>query len=81
MFQKLRTLIRKRTVRKARTPQRRIFRGEIESLEKRDLLATFTGGNLVVLQAGDGNAYTNTAPLFLDEFTTTASSPDRRAHV
>jgi hypothetical protein len=74
MFQKLRTLLRKNTTRQARVPQRRRFRGELEQLEKRDLLSVYTPGNLIVLQGGNGTAFTNQAPLFLNEYTTTAGA-------
>src|SRR5262249_12433685 len=40
----------------------------IELLETRDLLTAFTPGNLILLRAGDGSAYSGTAPLFLDEY-------------
>src|SRR5262249_44221868 len=40
----------------------------IELLETRDLLTAFTPGNLILLRAVDGSAYSGTAPLFLDEY-------------
>jgi hypothetical protein len=40
----------------------------VEGLEKREVLSGFTPGNLIILQAGDGSAYSGTAPLFLYEY-------------
>ena len=57
----------------------------VEPLEGRELPTAFTAGNLVVLRAGDGAAYNATAPLYLDEYTTsgglvqTASVPNSQA--
>jgi hypothetical protein len=52
-------------------PTRRLLRNprlSIELLEKREVLTDFSPGNLIVLQAGDGSAYSGTAPLFLYEY-------------
>jgi hypothetical protein len=40
----------------------------VELLEQRQVLTAFTPGDLIVLRAGDGNAYSGTAPLYLDEY-------------
>jgi hypothetical protein len=45
-----------------------------EPLETRELLTVYTPGDLIVLQSGDGTSYTNQAPLFLNEYSTTASA-------
>jgi hypothetical protein len=80
MFSNLRTLFRKHNTRKARKLPRRTFRGEIEQLEKRELLTAYTPGNLVVLQLGDGTQYGTSprqsstspeAPFYLNEYTAT----------
>ncbi|MCS6852422.1 MAG: cadherin-like domain-containing protein, partial [Gemmataceae bacterium] len=50
----------------------RTSRPWVEQLERRELLAAFTPGNLVIYRVGDGSgALTNAAtPVFLDEYTT-----------
>jgi hypothetical protein len=45
-----------------------------EPLESRELLTVYTPGDLIVLQAGNGNAFNSQAPLFLNEYTTTAAA-------
>ena len=45
------------------------FVPRLDRLEARDVPAAFTAGDIVVLRVGDGATYTNTAPIYLDEFT------------
>jgi hypothetical protein len=45
-----------------------------ELLEKRELLAAFTPGNLIILQAGDSGQYNTMGPLFLNEITAAGTS-------
>jgi hypothetical protein len=40
----------------------------VEFLETRALLTTLAPGSVILLQAGDGSAYSGTAPLFLVEY-------------
>src|SRR5437868_6290476 len=44
-------------------------------LERRDVPANFSPNNIVVLRVGDGFTYTNTAPIFLEEY-----APNKLAH-
>jgi hypothetical protein len=61
-----------RKARKNRPSQyRRPLRPAVELLEQRELLAAFTPGNLVVLQAGDTNQYNTQGALYLNEYPTT----------
>ncbi len=55
--------------------RRKRYSASIEFLEKREVPATFTPGDLVVLQAGDGsNVYTSAAPLYLNEINPTSKA-------
>src|SRR5262249_8511683 len=56
-----------RKQRKSKRPAARRAQLLVEPLEKRELLAVFTPGDLVILRSGDGSSYNGTAPLFLDE--------------
>src|SRR5262245_27247621 len=58
---------------------RRLPKLECEILEKRELLAAFTPGNLIVLQAGDNNQYNVQAPLYLNEITPSGTSVQQAA--
>jgi hypothetical protein len=60
----------KPTLGHARQALRRKPMLSVELLEKREVLTSFTPGNLVILRAGDGTGYNGTAPLFFDEYTT-----------
>jgi hypothetical protein len=68
MFQRL--LDRRRNKNR---PQLRRPQLLVELLERREMLTAFTPGNLIVLRAGDGTSYNATAPLYLDEYTTSGS--------
>src|SRR5262249_59864739 len=59
IWQALRNGVLRRRSKFAAALRGRPARFGVENLEARDL-PSFTGGNLVILQAGDGNAYTNT---------------------
>ena len=53
---------------------RRRRRGlSIELLEKREMLTVLTPGNLIILRSGNGSAFNGTAPLFLDEYSTSGT--------
>ena len=67
-FNDKRTPIRnaKKVLRKARPT--------LEQLERREMPAVYTPGNLIVLQVGDGTNYNAQAPLYLTEYTTTAGA-------
>jgi hypothetical protein len=54
--------------RPGRQKANRPSRLSVEQLEKRELLAAFSPGNLVVLRSGDGTGYRDTAALYLDEY-------------
>jgi hypothetical protein len=70
----IQNLFRRARQRKAtRRPIARKARLSVELLETREVLTAFTPGDLIILRVGDGTAYTGTAPLFLDEYTTTGT--------
>jgi hypothetical protein len=57
--------------RKQRKANRRVLREFgllVELLEQREVLTAFMPGDLVILRAGDGSAYSGTASLYLDEY-------------
>src|SRR5262245_53787152 len=73
LFSRLRPARNKRTSIPRKT--RRGLKPAVELLEQRELLAVFTPGNLILLQAGDNGATgTTTGALFLNEITTGGSS-------
>jgi hypothetical protein len=72
-FEKFTRMSRKNKPIRNRSKKARSARPLVEPLETRELLAVFTPGNLIILQAGDGTPGQTTGALFLNEFTTSGT--------